>query len=79
MRRGALPKIPLGLLCLVGAFALKACVLPFDDYAEGDLCEAGRDAGVDLRIASDPVLRGCDAGPPVKGDDDANAGAGGGQ
>jgi hypothetical protein len=38
-------------------FFMGACVLPFDDYPVGDVCEAGPDPE-----APDPVLRGCDAG-----------------
>jgi hypothetical protein len=43
--------------------AASGCFLSFDHYAEGDVCDAGRDAGVRLSSAPDPVLRGCDAGP----------------
>lgn len=50
------------IFAIIGAFALLlvgACVLPFDDYPEGDVCAAGPDPK-----APDPVLRGCDAGTP---------------
>ena len=68
-RRGA-SRWWLSLALVLCGFAAQACLLPFDDYAEGDLCDAGRDAGIDLRAASDPALRGCDAGPTPKNDAD---------
>ncbi len=45
------------LVYVLAALGVGACVLPFDDYPEGDVCEAGPDPK-----APDPVLRGCDAG-----------------
>ena len=71
------------LACAVALFLLGAsgCLVSFNHYAEGDVCDAGRDAGVRLSDAPDPVLRGCDAGPepePVtEPESDANAGAAG--
>lgn len=62
------------------AFLAKACLLSFGDYAEGDVCAAGLDAGFRPNTAPDPVLRGCDAGPSAKKSDEASAspdGAGG--
>ncbi|MEO6600748.1 MAG: hypothetical protein ABIQ16_12795 [Polyangiaceae bacterium] len=46
-------------LCVLGA---SGCLISFDHYGEGDVCDAGRDAGIRLATAPDPVLRGCDAG-----------------
>jgi hypothetical protein len=44
-------------------FGGSGCLISFDHYAEGDVCDAGRDAGIRASDAPDPVLRGCDAGP----------------
>jgi hypothetical protein len=59
-------------LCVLGT---SGCLISFDHYAEGDVCGAGRDAGIHLRTAPDPVLRGCDAGPEP--DSESSSGAGG--
>ncbi len=75
VRRGLLKwSLLAGLACVLGA---SSCALSFHHYAEGDVCEAARDAGVELATAPDPVLRGCDAGPPPSDDGEANAGAAG--
>jgi hypothetical protein len=66
--RGSGHKWCLSVALMACGFAAKACLLHFDDYAEADLCDAGRDAGIDLRSANDPALRGCDAGPVPKDD-----------
>lgn len=71
--------------CLLAASAVlllgaSSCLLSFDHYAEGDPCGAGRDAGIRLSRAPDPVLRGCDAGAESvasKSDLEASAGAAG--
>src|SRR3954470_5086424 len=55
-------------LCILGA---PSCLLSFDDYSEGDVCDAGRDAGIRFRSAPDPVLRGCDAGRASDPDSEA--------
>ena len=62
------------LLCALGA---SSCLISFDHYAEGDVCEAARDAGIRPEQAPDPVLRGCDAGPPPSPENEASAGAAG--
>ena len=54
--------------CLLAA---SSCLVSFNHYAEGDVCAAGRDAGVQLKSAPDPVLRGCDAGPEPEPESDA--------
>ncbi len=70
------------MLCLLAA---SSCLISFDHYAEGDVCDAGRDAGLRLSSAPDPVLRGCDAGAqPTRGPEpepepEASAGAAGAQ
>ncbi|MET0791010.1 MAG: hypothetical protein ABW061_05770, partial [Polyangiaceae bacterium] len=77
VRQGAFKWVLAGsvALCLLGA---QSCLIPFDDYPEGDVCDAGRDAGVRLSTAPDPVLRGCDAGPePEPEVNEEAAGAGG--
>ncbi len=62
-----------GLSCVIGA---SSCLISFDHFAEGDVCEAARDAGLRPEDGQDPVLRGCDAGPPPASDDDASTSAG---
>jgi hypothetical protein len=57
-------------LCILGA---PSCLLSFDDYSEGDVCDAGRDAGIRFRGAPDPVLRGCDAGRASDPDSEASS------
>ena len=56
------------------ALCFSACMLSFDDYAEGDPCAASLDAGIRTGTAPDPVLRGCDAGVPKNHDDDPSTG-----
>jgi hypothetical protein len=61
------------VLCVVGT---KACLLSFDDYPVGSLCDAGPAASA----ASDPALRGCvhkDAGATTGHNFDASEDAGG--
>ena len=77
MNRRSTLKLSLGAWLVLCATNATNCVLPFDDYAEGDVCAAGLDAGLRLNTAPDPVLRGCDAGPPTDDDNDASAGAAG--
>jgi len=50
------------------ALSLSACVLPFDDYPVGDVCEAGPDPE-----GADPLLRGCDAGAEPSEDGSGSA------
>lgn len=58
-------------LCVVGT---KGCLLSFDDYPVGSLCDAGATANA----ANDPALRGCaDAGATSRQSSDANQEAGG--
>ena len=57
-----------GVCLACGLLCSKGCVLSFDDYPEGDLCAASKDAGITPSTAPDPALRGCDAGPPVTED-----------
>lgn len=65
----------------LGVLGASGCLVSFNHYPEGDVCDAGRDAGVELSLAPDPVLRGCDAGPEPEPmpepDSDANGGAAG--
>ena len=77
MNRRSTLKLSFGVGLVLCATSASNCVLPFDDYPEGDVCAAGLDAGLRLRTAPDPVLRGCDAGPQADDDDDASAGAAG--
>ncbi|HEY3254904.1 MAG TPA: hypothetical protein VGJ91_13180 [Polyangiaceae bacterium] len=71
------------LLSVCALLCLKGCVLPFDDYPEGDLCAASKDAGIDANTAPDPALRGCVAGAPGEAakiqEFAGTAGAGGGE
>ena len=53
---------------IVAALLSRACLLSFDDYAEGDVCAVAIDAGLATKTGADPVLRGCDAGR-VTGDE----------
>ena len=61
----------------LGVLGASGCLISFDHYAEGDVCGAGRDAGIRLRTAPDPVLRGCDAGPELVAPEDPSSGAAG--
>ncbi len=61
----------------LGVLGASGCLIPFDHYAEGDVCGAGRDAGIRSSTAPDPVLRGCDAGPEPVAHDDPSSGAAG--
>ncbi len=57
------------VVCLLGAMlSVKGCALSFNDYPVGDLCAASSDAGFQPSTASDPALRGCDAGTPPNAD-----------
>lgn len=62
---------------VLGMLGAPSCLLSFDQYAEGDVCDAGRDAGVRFRTAPDPVLRGCDAGRAPDQDSAGSSGAAG--
>ena len=79
-RYGVLKRLLLSSFAL-GVLGASGCLISFDHYAEGDVCEAGRDAGIRLRTATDPVLRGCDAGkkpePEPEPESEASAGAAG--
>ena len=57
---------------LLGVLSFNACLLSFDDYAEGDPCAASLDAGIHPSTAPDPVLRGCDAGAAKNDESDAS-------
>jgi hypothetical protein len=77
------PRRPLKLVSLAGlalcVVGTKGCLLSFDDYPVGSLCDAGATANA----ASDPVLRGCaGAAATSRQGSDANedaAGAAGGK
>jgi len=69
---------PLKLVSLAGlalcAVGTTGCLLSFDDYPVGSLC----DAGATTDAASDPVLRGCaGAGATSRQSSDASEEAGG--
>jgi hypothetical protein len=71
------PRRRLTLLSLAGlalcAVGTKGCLLSFDDYPVGSLCDAGATANA----TSDPVLRGCaDAGAKSRQGSDASEEAG---